>query len=214
MASIKNDSRLTEVDKAIRRINSDLRRAADLFGTESSQYGDLAAKAAKLLGLSGDQSLHLRKGTTASGEQYDILPRTRKALSAWTDKTSQKIIKKMEKGADFRKQEKWMLERYAEQHDGKIPKGSAARKAAVQSIASVHRQLNRTLSEALDQLYAIQAETGDDSAAKMIRQLSRGQWTTADAKREMIRIAEQEIADFEGVDSDFFEAIGLDTGEM
>ena len=214
MASIKSDPQLTAVDKAIRRINTDLKRAADLFGTQSSQYGDLSAKAAKLLALVGDETLHLRKGRTESGEEYDILPRTRKALMQWTDSTAEKLIKKMEKGADYRKQEQWMLQRYAEQHGGKIPRGKGERRKAVQSIASVHKELNKMLSDALDQLYAIREETGDDTAAAMIRQLSRGQWTTAETKKEMIRIAQQEIDSYNTIDSDFFGAMGIDTSEM
>lgn len=215
MASIKNDPQLTAVDKAIRRINRDLKRAASFFGTQSSQYGEIAARVAKLLDMAGVAGLSVRHGTTATGETYDILPRSRAALSAWTDKSSQQLIQKMERSAQYKKQEQWYIERYKEQHGGKLPaRGVAGRQQAVREMSSVHIVLNNALESALGTLYSMIAYTGDDDALVNIRKLSRGQWTTAAAKREMIRMANDAIREQAEIDSDFLSEIGIDVDNL
>lgn len=216
MASIKSDPKLSAVDRAIRRVNTDLKRAANLFGTQSSQYRTMETYASKLLAQAGAAGLALRKMVDpVSGQSYVQLPRSRAALSSWTDETSSKMIKKMERSADYKKQEQWYVERYKEQHGGQLPaKGAAGRRMAVQEMASVHIQLNDQLDRLLQALYDLREITGDDDAVQQIRTLSRGQWTTAATKRDMIAIAQEAVMEQEQIVREYFAEIGLDYDEM
>lgn len=212
MASIKKDPALSAADRAIRRINTDLKRAATLFGTQSSQYQTIESYAAALMQQAGADVSRMRTAS-ADGQQYTQLPRTRSALAAWTSREAGKLISKIEKAADWKKQEKWMLERYKEQ-TGQVPKTAAQKRAAVREISDIHTQLNDMLQTRLDALYTLRAETGDDSAVQAIRQLSRGQWTTAAAKQEMIRIADEAIQEQGDIIDDFFDDIGVDLDDF
>jgi hypothetical protein len=205
---IKRDPELTRVDKAIRRINTDLKRAAQIFGEDSSQVGGLQSYASTLMSYAGDAGVNgLRTITDSNGVSYVQLPRSRAVLEALKTAHAGKLIKKMEQ-IDLKKQKAWAVKQW-EERTGQVAKSRAEKEQAVQSFAAVHGQLNASLESLLHTLYAIASVTGDDSAAGKIRALSRGQWTTAAAKREMIAIAEQEIAENSDIIDDFAAELGL-----
>ena len=206
---IKRDTELTRVDKAIRRINTDLRRAAQIFGAESSQVGGLQSYAASLLQFAGAAGVQgIRTITDSNGETYIQLPRTRAVLAALTSKQAGKLIKKMEQ-IDLKKQKAWAVKQW-EQRTGQVAKTREEKEQAVQSFAAVHGQLNTAVEPLLQAVYLIRDMTGDDSTVASIRKLSRGQWTSAETKRTMIRIAEQEIAENSDIIADFADELGID----
>lgn len=206
MASIKSDPNLREVDKAIRRINTDLKRAAELFGVRSSQYQHLESKAASLLARAG-ASGRPRKVVNARGESVTQLPRTRAALLQWTGE--QKMIRDIEK-IDLKKQQHQMVERYAKSKGIPVPKTKAERLALFREVSDTHERLNVALSDKLELLYSLREITGDDTAIDQIRRLSRGQWTTAVSKEEMLRIADHAIMEQSDIIREYLDDRGLD----
>lgn len=206
---IKRDPELTRVDKAIRRINTDLRRAAQIFGEDSSQVGGLLSYASTLMSYAGAAGVEgLRTITDSNGVSYSQLPRSRAVLEALKTAYAGKIIKKMEE-IDLKKQKAWAVKQW-EQRTGQVAKSREEKEQAVQAFAAVHGQLNSALEPLLQAVYLIRDITGDDTTVANIRALSRGQWTSAETKRTMIRIAEQNVAENSDIIGDFAAELGLD----
>lgn len=227
---IKRDSRLTDADKLVRRVNNYLMQASRLFGPQSSQvqYAE-----SQLRSLVDPGMLRQVDGVTQ-------VSRTRRALSVISlGQSEQKALKKIDKQPTIKEERQRLLKQASEQRyqeelskiEGLGLKGrmleDAKRKArersrirradqsaAIGQIAAVHRELNDILESALQALYAVVSQTGNVEAVDDIRSISRGKWTTAADKQRMIDLAREHLAEEQEIAASYFEEEGIDFDDL
>lgn len=223
---IKKTPRLTEADKLIRRVNNYLRQSSRLLGADSSQQQYAQSQLSSF--LTDPWMVSIVDGVPQ-------ISRSRRMLEIISQGGAEaKAIKKIDALPTIKEEKARLLQQYErarlEEEQAKIAelglKGKlledalkkaeikskvkqAAQAAAIQHQASIHRRLNRELSKALDALYAVLKDTGNLEQLDDIRALSRGMYTTADAKRQMIALAKQRTAEEEEIRDEFFEDQGM-----
>ena len=181
------------LEKAIIRINYDLKVIAKTFGNDSSQAGGMQSKVAHLLAYGGRAGVGVRT-VRQGGLRYPQIPRSAALMAALVQNPyAMQIVKDLEK-FNPQQQKDWLVAQW-EIQTGKKARTKQEKRQAIEEYSHVHNDLNDRLESVLQTLYRVMEYTGDDDTAEEIRHLSQGQWTSAETKRAMVSLAEKEIRD-------------------
>lgn len=181
------------LEKAIIRINYDLKVIAKTFGSDSSQAGGMQSKVAHLLAYGGRAGVAVRT-VRQNGLRYPQIPRSAELIAKLASNPyAMEIVKDLEK-FNPQQQKDWMVAQW-EIQTGKKARTRKEKQQAIAEYSQIHNDLNDRIESVLQALYKVMEYTGDDSVAEDIRHLSQGQWTSAETKKAMISLAEKEIRD-------------------
>lgn len=191
------------MDRAVKALNAKITKIAQTFGTDSRQYRQIEEilTGYDASGRQKNRFSILSVGATREKDNIIQISRSRKALAELEISQYKKALTRIARLPSAAQHQKKIVEKWREEHKdpvtGKAPKLSKAEKAAVVSEA-VNRDvsLNNRLEAALQALYEIQAETGEEFAVmSQIRGLSRGRWTELSDLEKMVELAEQAADD-------------------
>lgn len=191
------------MDRAVKALNTKITKIAQTFGTDSRQYGQIEEilTGYDASGRQKNRFSILTVGATREKDGIIQVSRSRKALAELEISQYKKALTRIARLPSAAQHQKKIVEKWREEHTdpvtGKAPKLSKAEKAAIVSEA-VNRDvsLNNRLEAALQALYEIQAETGEEFAVmSQIRGLSRGRWTELSDLEKMVELAEQAADD-------------------
>lgn len=191
------------MDRAVKALNTKITKIAQTFGTDSRQYRQIEEilTGYDASGRQKNRFSILTVGATREKDGIIQVSRSRKALAELEISQYKKALTRIARLPSAAQHQKKIVEKWREEHTdpvtGKAPKLSKAEKAAIVSEA-VNRDvsLNNRLEAALQALYEIQAETGEEFAVmSQIRGLSRGRWTELSDLEKMVELAEQAADD-------------------
>ncbi len=191
------------MDRAVKALNTKITKIAQTFGTDSRQYRQIEEilTGYDASGRQKNRFSILAVGATREKDGIIQVSRSRKALAELEISQYKNALTRIARLPSAAQHQKKIVEKWREEHTdpvtGKAPKLSKAEKAAIVSEA-VNRDvsLNNRLEAALQALYEIQAETGEEFAVmSQIRGLSRGRWTELSDLEKMVELAEQAADD-------------------
>lgn len=191
------------MDRAVKALNTKITKIAQTFGTDSRQYRQIEEilTGYDASGRQKNRFSILTVGATREKDGIIQVSRSRKALAELEISQYKKALTRIARLPSAAQHQKKIVEKWREEHTdpvtGKAPKLSKAEKAAIVSEAvSRDVSLNNRLEAALQALYEIQAETGEEFAVmSQIRGLSRGRWTELSDLEKMVELAEQAADD-------------------